>query len=130
MRRVLCPSILIFDRCKNRTSATNSAEIYNRTLAQPENQPADWGFTFDLRPEHIWEAFVHLAILEHYDREKMGLLVLPHGKEQKDRLKMVIQARNDWFASHGQPEWAHYCNKCVRWWYGEDGESPKGNVIQ
>ncbi|PPQ84237.1 hypothetical protein CVT26_013001 [Gymnopilus dilepis] len=95
------------------TSASNCAAIYNEALAKPENQPKEWEFSFDLRPEHIWNAFSHLAILEHFEKEG-DILTVPHGSEQKDRFSEVIRKRNKLFEDEGQPEWAHYCEKCVR----------------
>jgi hypothetical protein len=55
----------------------------------------------------------HLAILEHF-HENNQILVVPHGSEQKNRLKSVISERNKLFAEKGQPEWSHYCEKCIR----------------
>ncbi|KAF9044902.1 hypothetical protein BJ165DRAFT_1347250 [Panaeolus papilionaceus] len=103
------------------TSATNNAEVYNTTISKPENQPEEWGFTFDLRSEHIWNAIAYLAILEHYERDSLRLEI-PHGEDEKDRLSQVIRERNKVFDENGQPEWAHYCNKCVRFFDGSDGE--------
>ncbi|KAJ3500050.1 hypothetical protein NLJ89_g9962 [Agrocybe chaxingu] len=34
---------------------------------------------------------------------------------------MAIQERNDRFAEQGQPEWAHYCEKCIRFFGKRDG---------
>ncbi|PPR04238.1 hypothetical protein CVT24_013321 [Panaeolus cyanescens] len=102
------------------TSATNNAEVYNSTISKPENQPEDWGFTFDLRSEHIWNAIAYLAILEHYENDGRRLEI-PHGEEEKDRLSQVICERNRVFDENGQPEWAHYCSKCVRFFNGSDG---------
>ena len=104
----------------HRTSASNSAEIYNIALARAENQPADWGFAFNLRGEHIWDAISHLALLEHYERENQ-VLIVSHGSQHKDRLADAIRERNNLFAEQGQPEWAHYCEKCVRFFYDSNG---------
>lgn len=67
----------------NRTSASNCAAVYNQSLAQPQNQPKDWDFSFNLRPEDIWEGISHLAILEHYKKEG-DTLTVPHGSDQKN----------------------------------------------
>jgi len=107
--------------CNCRTSASNCAEIYNRSLTKPENQPVDWGFVFDLRGEDIWNGVSHLAILEHFESEGR-ILVVPHGSEQKDRLEAPIRQRNRLFAEKGQPEWSHYCEKCVRFFMDESGK--------
>ncbi|KAF8160312.1 hypothetical protein BJ912DRAFT_1026540 [Pholiota molesta] len=102
------------------TSATNSATIYNESLAKPENQPSEWGFSFDLRMEHIWNAVSFLSILEHYESDGR-ILVIPHGWGQKNRLVGPIKERNRLFAEKGQPEWAHYCEKCIRFFKDESG---------
>ncbi|KJA13704.1 hypothetical protein HYPSUDRAFT_72911 [Hypholoma sublateritium FD-334 SS-4] len=102
------------------TSTSNSAEIYNLCLSKPENQPAEWGFSFDLRSEDIWEAISHLAILEHF-KETNRVLIISHGSEQKDRLKEAIQERNTLFMEKGQPERGHYCEKCVRFFDDKTG---------
>ncbi|KAF8967557.1 hypothetical protein BDZ97DRAFT_1980385 [Flammula alnicola] len=104
------------------TSATNCAEVYNRSLSKSENQPKEWSFSFDLRSEHIWNGISHLAILEHYEREG-EILTVPHGFDQKDRLSEPIRKRNKLFEDEGQPEWAHYCEKCVRFTLNDKGEA-------
>ncbi|PPQ76915.1 hypothetical protein CVT24_008929 [Panaeolus cyanescens] len=85
------------------TSATNNAEVYNSTISKPENQPDDWGFSFDL-PDNA--------------------LKYPTAKKKKIALHcaQVIQERNRLFDENGQPEWAHYCEKCVRFFNGSDGK--------
>lgn len=109
---------------KIRTSASNCAEIYNISLAVPENQPSEWPFSFNLRHEHIWSGISHLAILEHFEREQKTL-TMNHGSDQRDRLADHIKTRNQLFAENGQPEWAHYCEKCVRFYLDKDG-NPTG----
>ena len=109
----------------NRTSASNCAAVYNRSLAQPQNQPKGWDFSFDLRPEHIWEGISHLAILEHYKKEG-DIMTVSHGSDQKGRLAEAIQKRNKQFDNEGQPEWAHYCEKCIRWTKVDEDGQPLG----
>jgi len=108
-----------------RTSATNSASIYNQSLARPEQQPKEWDFSFDLHPEHIWNGISHLAILEHCEKEG-DILSVPHGSDQKDRLEEPIRRRNKLFEDEGQPEWAHYCEKCVRFTKFDNNGQPIG----
>ncbi|KAF8964966.1 hypothetical protein BDZ97DRAFT_1659637 [Flammula alnicola] len=104
------------------TSATNCAEVYNRSLSKMENHPKEWDFSFELRSELIWNGISHLAILEHYEHEGKTLVV-PHGSKQKDRLSEPIRERNKLFEDEGQPEWAHYCEKCVRFTF-DDADQP------
>ncbi|KAF7304605.1 hypothetical protein HMN09_00863800 [Mycena chlorophos] len=63
------------------TSATNGARIYDQALSQPENIPRehpDWATTsFKLRPEHVWNAFIVLCLLEDHQRRGETLRV-PH----------------------------------------------------
>ncbi|PPR05018.1 hypothetical protein CVT24_010211 [Panaeolus cyanescens] len=104
------------------TSATSSAEIYNTALSKRENIPEDWPFEFDLRPEHIWGSISFLAILEHYAKCD-DILQIPHDALEKDRLNDAIKRRNTAFEEEGQPEWAHYCDKCIRFFYNDKGEA-------
>jgi hypothetical protein len=46
-----------------RLSATNGARMYNTCLSKPENQPDGWGFSFELRMEHVSDAFFLLSLL-------------------------------------------------------------------
>ncbi|KAF6742941.1 hypothetical protein DFP72DRAFT_829203 [Ephemerocybe angulata] len=110
------------------TSVTNAAEIYNRSLMKKENQPDEWDFVFDIRAEHIWNAIAHLAILE--DCEEHGtLLTVTNKEEQKDRLSEAISARNKRFENFGQPEWAHFYERCVRLLKKPDGVTYKASAI-
>jgi len=107
-------------------SASNCAEIYDTPLARPENQPSEWPFSLNLRHEHIWSGISHLSILEHVEREQETLMV-PHVSDQRDRLAEHIKMRNRLFAEKGQPEWAHYCENCVRFYLDKDG-NPSGEL--
>ena len=69
-----------------------------------------------------WDSISHLALLEHFQQENHSVLVVPHGSEHKDRLADAIRERNKLFAEKGQPEWAHYCEKCVRFFYDDNGK--------
>ncbi|KAJ7920004.1 hypothetical protein B0H13DRAFT_2319921 [Mycena leptocephala] len=51
------------------TSATNGARVYDNSLSRLENFPdhPDWMDTsFKLRPEHVWDGFILLALLEDH----------------------------------------------------------------
>ena len=109
----------------NRTSASNCAAVYNQSLTQPQNQPKNWEFSFNLWPEDIWEGISHLAILEHYKKEG-DTLTVPHGLDQKDQLAEAIQKHDQQFDNEGQPEWAHYCEKCIRWTKVDEEGQPLG----
>ncbi|KAJ7712770.1 hypothetical protein B0H16DRAFT_1342021 [Mycena metata] len=96
------------------TSATNGARVYNETLSQPEKRPdhPDWMDTsFKLRPEHVWDGFLLISLLEDYEARGATLRV-PHTGDQKDRFTAVMQERNTRIQLCGQPEWGHYCTKC------------------
>ncbi|KAF8884482.1 hypothetical protein BD779DRAFT_1443171, partial [Infundibulicybe gibba] len=111
------------------TSATNGSRIYDTCLSHSKNQPPSWPFNFQLRTEHVWDGFVILALLEDLDKQS-EFLVVPHTGDQKDRFTLAMQKRNQAMAHSGQPEWAHWCNKCCRVWPGENGQpSQKVRVI-
>ncbi|KAF7297871.1 hypothetical protein HMN09_01007900 [Mycena chlorophos] len=114
------------------TSATNGARIYDQALSQPENilcEHPDWVSTsFKLRPEHVWDGFIVLCLLEDYQRRGETLRV-PHTGDQKDRFTKAMSDRNAHFQFFGQPEWAHYCNKCLRVYKNESGTLSRIHVI-
>lgn len=95
--------------------------MYDTCLSKPENQPADWGFSFSLRPEQVWDGVVTLALLEDH-KERGEILEVPHGQLQQDRFSAAIHDRNERFEKYGQPEWDHWCDKCVRFYPPKDGE--------
>src|SRR6266576_512309 len=68
-----------------RTSATNCAHLYNASLVNTEVTPrdVDWPFSFMVSDEHVWDAFVILALLEDCKRHST-LLTVPHTGLQKD----------------------------------------------
>jgi hypothetical protein len=104
----------------SRTSATNAARVYNSCLSQPENQPDGW-FSFDLRPEQVWDGFCLLSLLEDHARQHT-LLTLPHDREQKYRFTEAMKVRNTRIEQAGQEEYAHICKKCQRIWPPEEGK--------
>ena len=81
-----------------------------------------WQFGFKLKTEHIWDAFVVLALLR--DCEAGGrLLKLPHKGDQKDRFTAAMEERNLRIIQEGQNELRHRCKKCTRVyeWHEDDG---------
>lgn len=81
-----------------------------------------WQFGFKLKTEHVWDAFVILALLR--DCEARGrLLDLPHDGDQKDRFTAAMEERNGRIVREGQNELRHRCKKCTRVyeWYEDDG---------
>ncbi|KAF7308041.1 hypothetical protein MKEN_01166400 [Mycena kentingensis (nom. inval.)] len=107
------------------TSATNGAKIYDTALSKPDEIPRnhpEWVDTsFKLRTEHVWDGFTILSLLEDYERRGETLRV-PHTGEQKDRFTAAMSDRNARIQFLGQPEWAHYCSKCIRVWDEGDGK--------
>lgn len=100
------------------TSATNGARVYDSCLSQPENFPdhPDWMDTsFKLRPEHVWDGFTILSLLEDHNA-RSSVLQVPHTGEQRDRFTKAMQERNARIQLCGQPEWGHYCTRCLRVW--------------
>ncbi|KAF7331311.1 hypothetical protein MKEN_00008300 [Mycena kentingensis (nom. inval.)] len=114
------------------TSATNGARIYDAALSKPEEIPRDqprWAnVSFKLRTEHVWDGFAILSLLEDYERRGETLRVL-HTGEQKDRFTAAMSDRNARIQFLGQPEWAHYCSKCIRVWDEGDGKFSKIDVV-
>ncbi|KAJ6525243.1 hypothetical protein DFH09DRAFT_936833 [Mycena vulgaris] len=112
------------------TSTTNSARVYDSSLSQPENFPEhpDWmGTSFKLRPEHVWDGFIILTLLEDYAGRGETLQV-PHTGDQRDRFTAAMEERNMHIQLCGQPEWGHYCTKCLCVW-DENGKLTKVHVV-
>ncbi|KAJ7688745.1 hypothetical protein B0H17DRAFT_938044, partial [Mycena rosella] len=112
------------------TSATNGAQVYNTSLFRPENLPGhpDWIETsFKLRPEHVWDGFIVLTLLEDHQARSATLRV-PHTGEQRDRFTSAMEEHNTCIQLCGQPEWGHYCAKCIRVW-DDNGVTTKIHVI-
>lgn len=81
-----------------------------------------------LWPEHVWDGFVLMALLEDYDSQDLELkhiLGVPHGGTQKNQFDEAIHNQNLFMSQSGQPEWAHYCSKCCRVKEGQNRE-PSG----
>jgi hypothetical protein len=109
-----------------RVLATNCARTYE--LAQVRRNPQDcedkdWQFGTKLTTEHVWDAFVLLsrALLEDH-KEQHTVLQLPHTGKQKDRFTKEMANRNERIIREGQPEIAHYCDKCMQTFRAQSGE--------
>ncbi|RPD72710.1 hypothetical protein L226DRAFT_511398 [Lentinus tigrinus ALCF2SS1-7] len=102
------------------TSATNAAHIYHESLSQLKDAEREIA-RYRLRAEHTWDGFVILALLRDA-RDQSTVLEVPNGGEQKDRFTAAMRARNERIRRSGQPEYAHYCTRCVRR-FDDDGEA-------
>jgi hypothetical protein len=105
-------------------SATNCARTFE--LAQARRDPADfggdgWQFGSTLTTENVWDGFVLLALLEDHS-ERHARLQLPHTGKQKDRFTEEMVKRNERIICEGQPEIAHYCDKCMRTYRTDGGD--------
>ncbi|KAJ7320903.1 hypothetical protein DFH08DRAFT_713634, partial [Mycena albidolilacea] len=70
-------------------SATNCARSYNMALSQQQEHnfaAGRWQFGCVLMPDHIWDAFIILTLLDYNDW-KHTCLHVPHTGEQKNRFK-------------------------------------------
>ncbi|KAJ7350894.1 hypothetical protein DFH08DRAFT_695269 [Mycena albidolilacea] len=104
-------------------SATNCSRVYNMALSEQQERDfaaGGWQFGCVLTPDHVWDAFVVLTLLDYNDRKNTYLQV-PHTGEQKNRFKDAMRARNREVVEAGQDEIAHCCNKCMRAWTRPDG---------
>lgn len=100
------------------TSATNSAQVYDLVLLRlAVTQPIA---KFKLCTKHVWDGFLIHTLLNWHMARCSPLCVLHVGK-QKDRFKEVMCSRNKEMERAGQPEFAHYCDKCTRRIVGQDG---------
>ena len=95
------------------TSATNASRIYD-TAFNTANSFSDNTQVprFSLTTEQVLDGFILNALLrDHAARDET--LHIPHTGDQKDRLTLAIRQRNLRIRHSGQPEWAHYCNRCT-----------------
>lgn len=104
-----------------RTSATNCARLYNTCIRKDKDVPYDYPIASKMTVEHVWDAFVLLALLE--DCERQGtLLIVPHSGNQNVRFRTAMQARNRRIQASGYDDFRrHYCKKCTRIYHQEDG---------
>jgi hypothetical protein len=47
-------------------SATNCARSYQLALSKDRETPKDWKFSFNLKTEHVWDAFLILSLWEDH----------------------------------------------------------------
>ncbi|KAH9898586.1 hypothetical protein C8Q73DRAFT_640322 [Cubamyces lactineus] len=94
------------------TSATNAAHIYHESMSGLSGSARDTP-RYQLRTEHTWDGFVVLALLRDAKLNN-SILQVPSGGAQKDRFDLAMRARNERICRSGQPEFAHWCQKCVR----------------
>lgn len=112
------------------TSATNSARIYDLALSQ-RDLASPLGAKYSLRTEQVWDGYVLLALLRDFAFHD-GFLRLPHTGDQRDRFTTAMQDRNARMRRAGQPEWAHYCDRCTSKYQDDDGrwrESSRPDVF-
>jgi hypothetical protein len=98
--------------------------VYDLSFSQRETrvlEDAGWPWGFRLTTEHVWDAFVILALLRDCKGRLLHLEV-PHTGLQKDRFKMAMEARNLRFVHEGQPEVDHWCRKCTRIYREHDSD--------
>ena len=115
----LCASIAVISDLRSpRTSATNCARLYNVMFAN--HTPPDGWFGFTVTPDHVWDGFVLLALLEDCESRHQRL-ILPHTGLQRDCFHHAMHSRNLRFRLYHQPESRHYCSKCMRIYTGPEG---------
>lgn len=100
------------------TSATNAAHIYAESMAKLSEETDDAHFR--LRACHTSDGLVILGLLR--DTEAQGsILEVPHDGHQSERFNEAMRRRNDRIRRAGQPEYAHWCTKCMRRFNDADG---------
>lgn len=82
-----------------------------------------WSFSSVLRPEHVWQGVMILALLQYKRVHQSEQLVVPHDGEQLVRFDLAMKSRNEHIVQNRQPELPHYCNKCLRVYADEGGFS-------
>ena len=82
---------------------------------------SEWQFSSSLTTENVWDSFVLLALLQDHN-ERHSRLQLPHTGKQKDRFTEEMTTHNEQIICEGQPEIAHYCDKCMRTYWMDNGE--------
>lgn len=105
------------------TSATNASHIYHEALSGLTLDDRSTA-RFHLRTEHVWDGFVIVALLKDAG-ERGHTLIVPHTGDQKDRFTSAMDTRNAHMRRNGQPEYAHWCTKCVRRYDHDDGTSSR-----
>ncbi|EIW51585.1 uncharacterized protein TRAVEDRAFT_137153 [Trametes versicolor FP-101664 SS1] len=94
------------------TSSTNTAHIYHESMSHLPSDARDIP-RFQLRTEHTSDGFVLLALLRDA-KDRGSVLEVPNSGDQQERFKDAMIARNRRIQFSGQPEYAHWCQKCHR----------------
>ncbi|KAL1952122.1 hypothetical protein VTO73DRAFT_1271 [Trametes versicolor] len=110
------------------TSSTNAAHIYHHSLSGLGISPDAQEPRFQLRTEHVRDGFIINALLKDAN-ERRYVLRVPATGDQKDRFKVAMRARNLHMSRAGQPEFNHYCSKCVRRYPRPDGSAEYVDAI-
>lgn len=108
------------------TSSTNAAHVYHLALSQLDSN-RDSVALFQLRPEHLWDGFVILALLKDASERNYSLRV-PNSGDQADRFTAATDARNEFMRCAGQTEYNHWCTKCVRRFEPTEEGQPAGKT--
>lgn len=82
--------------------------------------PPQWAFKYNLTTENVWDGFSIVALWEDCMSQSIRLVV-PHDNLQKDRFKEAMKQRNIRIRLYGQPELTHYCSKCTRFYFNDEG---------
>ncbi|KLO06080.1 hypothetical protein SCHPADRAFT_923232 [Schizopora paradoxa] len=108
------------------TSATNCARIYNAAASRLLRPHMEWRSSNTMDCDAVWNAFFLNALLtDHYNRG--NILVLDHdARNQAERLRPALDARNLLMTGPGQHHWSHACNKCT--WFKEEENGEKTAV--
>lgn len=99
------------------TSATNASRIYDVALSRNLHASAA---RFSLTTEQVLDGFILNALIRDCN-SRGDRLHLPHTGDQKDRFTQAMQDRNNRIRLAGQPEWAHYCERCTRRYQDSQG---------
>ncbi|KAF8811761.1 hypothetical protein BYT27DRAFT_7231609 [Phlegmacium glaucopus] len=110
-------------------SATNAARQYELALADQSNYLSGWPLGGLLNTKHVWDGFTVVSLLDDHITQGT-VLHAPHTGSQTDRFKSALRERNKRIALNGQPDAVrHCCDKCMRVYDLENGESRKVQAI-
>ncbi|KAF7318188.1 hypothetical protein HMN09_00327000 [Mycena chlorophos] len=107
-------------------SFTNCARSYDLSLSGAQEQAWEklgWQFGWLLTPNHIFDAFITLTLLQYHNR-RGTTLVVPHTGAQEDRFVDEMRRRNREVVKFGHENTVrHRCDKCTlrRWKDPETG---------
>lgn len=102
--------IVLSTNVRNRSSATNVASMYNRTLSKRWSTTEQEG---SVSYRSVLECFfLYSLVLDSKTQNRP--LVLPHNIPQQHRLMLALDERNARVASNGLVHWPHKCNECFQ----------------